>query len=134
MNDSYFNELTTGAEMINNIDELVEDNYHKGVHDKIVKVVVDRLEETGLYETIKHNVPYHNNYRREYGEADILAKAGNRYFAFEIKSTFKKQQKALEQLDRDERLIKDCFTRECVVHKFHVYSKGKGEHIKIDKR
>ena len=117
--------------MIESIDDLIEDNYHKGVHDKIVKTIVNRLEQSGLYDCIKHNVPYHNKYRGEYGEADILAKAGNRYFAFEIKSTFKKRQKAYDQLDRDERFIKEYFTRECKVYKFHVYSKGKGENVTI---
>jgi len=115
--------------MIQTLDDLTEDNYHKGVHDRIVKHVVNRLECSGLYDIIKHNSLYYNEYRNEHGEADILAKAGGRYFAFEVKSTFKKQQKAYKQLERDERFVKDYFERDCKVYKFHVYSKGKGEHI-----
>jgi len=117
--------------MIQTLDDLTEDNYHKGVHDRIVKHVVDRLKNSELYDIIKHNSPYYNKYRKEYGEADVLAKSNNRYFAFEIKSTFKKYQKAYAQLDRDEHLIKDCFERECKVYKFHVYSHGKGKRITI---
>lgn len=118
-------------EIINSLEDFIEDDYHKGIHDKIVKDLVKRLEASGLYEVIKHNIPYFNKYRNEYGEADIIARAGKKYVIVEVKSTFSHYRKAYTQLEKDERLIKDYFTRECKIYKFHAFSKGKGELVRI---
>ena len=103
------------------LEEQVNGEYHKGTHDKIVKKVVQRLEESGLYDIIKHNVNYDLVKSKKFGEADVLAQAGDRAFAFEIKSSYKGYKKAEHQLQKDERLL----LRECgqhaKVYKFHVY-------------
>lgn len=101
------------------LEKLTNNPYHKGTHDDIVKNVVKRLEETKLYDCIKHNVNYYLKKKRVYGEADVLAIAGNRGFAFEIKSSAKGKNKAYHQLKKDECLL----NREGIssVFKFHVF-------------
>ena len=104
-----------------NLEELSSNEYHKGTHDQIVQQVIQRLEESGLYDCIKHNVEYVLK-GNQYGEADVLAKSGKKYFAFEIKSSPKKKNKAYQQLDKDERLLQRCNPDK--VYKFHVYKLG----------
>lgn len=87
------------------IEDFIEDKYLKGAHDNIVKKVVSRLEDSGLYDCVKHNVKYYLPNTKQYGEADVLAKAGERYFAFEIKSSHRGKNKAIQQLRKDSRLL-----------------------------
>ena len=106
---------------MNSLEDLLEDDYKKTNHDTITKSVVDRLITSQLYDIIKHSCRYTNHYRMEDGEVDIIARAGKRYFNFEVKSSSRHLNKAYSQLERDERLIKDCITRDCKVYNFVVY-------------
>jgi len=107
---------------MNSLEEEVNGGYKDIKHDYIVKSLVDRLITSKLYDTIKHNVDYYNPYRGRAGEFDVIARAGDRYLAFEVKSSSRKLHKAGLQLDRDESYIKDCYSRDCRVYKFKVYS------------
>lgn len=102
------------------ISDLVEDEYVKGTHDKLVKQVVQRLINSELYEIVKHCVKYKNKYKGVEGEADVLAKAGNRYFAFEVKCNSFKYNHAKHQLNKDEDFIHDYIDKNCNVYKFFV--------------
>ena len=104
------------------LEGLLNSPYHKGKHDNIVKQVVQRLEESGLYDCIKHNINYYIRKSNQYGEADVLAKSGDRYFAFEIKSSKKGSRKAYQQLEKDERFLQRFNPGS--VYKFHVYKLG----------
>jgi glutamine synthetase len=88
------------------LEELINQPYHKGTHDNIVKQVVQRLEDSGLYDVIKHNVNYYLRKSNQFGEADVLARSGDKYFAFEIKSSFRARRKAYQQLEKDSRLLR----------------------------
>jgi hypothetical protein len=109
------------------IDDLAENNYHKGTHDTIVKSVVNRLEDSGLYDCIKHNVHYRLRKSHQDGEADVLAVSGDRAFAFEVKSSPKHLGKAVYQLCKDERLL-NREARGLNVYKFLVY-KNKSQEL-----
>lgn len=104
--------------------DLTEVDYKKGFHDRIVQSVAHRLEETGLYNIVLHNSEYSCNHGD--GEIDLYARAGDRVFLFEMKSTYrtKNRIKAEKQLSRAERMVKsvDSSVRP---YKFFVYGAGK---------
>jgi hypothetical protein len=107
-----------------NLETLTQQPYHKGKHDNIVKQVVNRLEETGLYDCIKHNVNYRLN-NGVCGEADVLASSSDRFFAFEIKSSHRGSNKAEHQLKKDSVLLSR-FNPDSV-YLFHVFKDRVGE-------
>lgn len=103
------------------LEEAVNGAFQKGKHDKIVKNLVQRLDDTGLYDTIKHNVKFYNNSRKKHGEFDVMARAGDRYFVFEVKSSKKHVCKAHQQLRKDRNYIMDVYDNKARVYMFFVH-------------
>jgi len=116
---------------MDSLEEEISGEYHKGKHDRIVKQLEQRLQDSRLYDTVRHNMEYCNEYRGKYGKVDVIARGGSRYLAFEVKSSIRHYRKAYKQLDWMGHFIKDHYTRDCNVYKFFVYGVGKNDSFKI---
>lgn len=104
------------------LEDFVETAYHKGKHDNIVKNLLKRLTNSGLYDHTLHCAEYRNKPKTVYGEADLIATAGDRMFLFEIKSSDsrKNKKKAIYQLNRTATYVIDKFKKNYRFYKFYV--------------
>lgn len=104
------------------LEQFIEGAFHKGKHDNIVYNLQTRLNNSGLYDTIIHCAEYSDKSKNLFGEADLIAIAGDRMLLFEVKSsnTYKNKKKAIFQLNRTETYVIDKFKKNYNFYKFYV--------------
>jgi hypothetical protein len=93
------------------------------IHDKHLNDIIERLENSGLYSSIMHNVEYINQITKECGEIDVLAFGKNprNILLFEYKTSDKtsRYHKAVSQLNRGEEYI-NSIMQDARIYKFYV--------------